>query len=247
MKKIICIILSLLLVAGLCACSSGGDTVQGDSQVLETKTGMKRILNTGEYVLYQNIFYNSQGGDYEGKQVTKLGTFTTLHDEYNKTVRYYVWGYNDQTMCCDWQWEIKIDDPSSNPADGSLVQVTGTFTKDEKALDGYWITEPQITVNSEYKKTDFDIDMLTMSATLERVQVQNIQAFRESFNGQKVQVYGRVYSETTIQHPYYDEAFQMAFSPKKNKIYPIGAVITVAGELNQGEIINADIAETQDY
>lgn len=66
--------------------------------------------------------------------------------------RYYVWGYNDNTKCCDWQWEIVPESTDNLPPVGSTVNASGIFAQNDNALDGYWIENVKIEVLSEYKK-----------------------------------------------------------------------------------------------
>lgn len=244
---LLCAVLTVLVFAG---CSKDGEkeTAKKTTQAAQTEASdvMETVLEPSEYVLYQNIFYNDQGGDFDGKSVTKRGTFTVLYDRYSGVERYYVWGYNDQTKCCDWQWEIKADDTSSLPSNGSLVKVTGTFVSDENALDGYWITSPQITVEKAYNGADADVDMTTMSGTLERVQIINLQQHADYFDGKTVRAYGRVMNPTTLQHPYYDGAFEQPIEAK-NEVPAIGTVVIVSGTVKDGKIVDATVEETDKY
>lgn len=222
MKKVICILLSLVFVFAFAACG-GSDTPSGTTDpaqptadssentqpvIINEEGVFPSLTDAMEYTLYQNIFYNNEGDAYVGQKQTKTGTFATVYDEWNKVTRYYVWGYYDMTKCCDWQWEIKVEDMSSLPENGSLVEVSGVFEKSEDALDGYWLINPGITVKTPYRGIECDIDMSVMSATLERVQILNLQNFPDAFDGKKVAAYGRVVSDNMIQHPYYDGAWQ---------------------------------------
>lgn len=243
MKKIIAVILALVLAVAVCGCGkeTTSTTAQNQSST-PSSTNMQTVLDQNEYTLYQNIFFNNMANDYVDKPVIKKGTFTSIIDAYNGVTRYYVWGYMDQTKCCDFQWELEVTDTSNLPSNGSLVEVSGTFTQNkEKALDGYWITNPQITLKSEYKGLDCDIDMTTMNGTLERVQVQNIQYKSEQFNGKTVAVYGRVKTMNSIQHPYSDDAFVLEFSTS-DSVPAIGSDILVQGKVSNGGIENAKIS-----
>lgn len=254
MKKIICVLLSLLLAATLCAC--GSSNTDSDSNNSEAKTeanteakgttDMQTVLDPAEYVLYQNIFYNDMGSDYDGKNVVKEGTFTTLIDKYNNKTRYYVWGYNDQTKCCDYQWEINITDAENIPSNGSLVEVSGTFASSSDSLDGYWIENSEISVKSEYQGSDCDIDMTAMDGTLERVQLINMQNHANEFENKTVRIYGRVESADSVQHPYYDGAFSQKI--ESNDAMPaIGTVVIVEGIYSNGIITNATVKESNRF
>lgn len=241
LSLLICAVLLLSVFAG---CSKAEDNQpSGDNTKSEA---MPTVLDTTEYMLYQNIFFNDQGADYDGKEVTKKGTFTILYDEYNSTVRYYVWGYNDNTKCCDWQWEIVPSDTNNLPDTGSLVEVKGTFVSNDKALDGYRIENADINVTQAYKGADCDVDLTSMGGTLERVQIQNMQQYSEKFEGKIISAYGRVESPTSIQHPYYDNCFSQQIETT-DTVPAIGTEVTVLGTYQNGIIVNSAVNETTQY
>ena len=241
MKKIICTVLALICVFCVASCSEDAFSYEKESSVMPT------IINTSEYTLYTNIFYNDYGSRFENQKVTKTGTFTTLYDRYTGKTRYYVWGYNDNTKCCDWQWEFVAPDENNLPDNGSLVTLTGNFVKDSNALDGYWITDATLTVITKYTpKSTYDIDMCTMDSTLERVQIVNIQNKSDYFDGKSVSAYGRINSDNSIQHPYYDGDFELSFTTS-GKVPSIGTYVIVTGTLKNGVIENAAVEETDLY
>lgn len=249
MKKLISVLLCISLVLAFVGCSKGTDdstkTTEKTDKV-EESTVIETILNPTEYILYQNIFSNNQTADYAGKETTKEGIFTILYDEFNSTTRYYVWGYNDNTKCCDWQWEIVPTDVSNLPSAGSSISVTGTYAESENALDGFWIENASITVNSVHKGYDVDVDMTTMGGTLERVQVINLQQYPDKFEGKTVVGYGRIESTNTFQHPYYNDCFSQKFS-SSDDVLAIGTVAIVSGTYVNGVIDNASINATTDF
>lgn len=272
MKKIIAVLLIIAVGFAFAACKgadSSADTVEntGDTNVSAPasddtqyttqaaaykssgKTSGKSfdtILDTNEYAMYYNIFYNKLGDDYADKPVFKKGTFATLYDEFSHITRYYVWGYNDQTKCCDWQWELKVDDTSNLPSNGSLVEVSGTLTKSDDSLDGYWITEPKISVKKPYKGPAVDIDMSTMSATLERVEAYYVSSPENPLEGKTVCMYGRVKTISSVQHPYYNEAFEIGVETK-DEMPAIGTMVLVTGTIKDGKIVDATVSVTEDY
>lgn len=207
---------------------------------------MPTVLNTTEYTLYQNIFYNDQKASFDGKETEKEGTFTTLTDAYNNVTRYYVWGYNDNTKCCDWQWELKIDDTAKLPTNGSLIKVKGTYAVDEAALDGLWITSPVITVEKEFSGHDGDIDMLSMSNTLERVQLTNVVQKKESFEGKTICGYGRMKSDASIEDPYYDNSWSVDVITS-DKIPAFGTLIQFTGTVKDGVIADCTLSDNTQY
>ncbi len=270
MKKIIALLLVSVIALSLSACKSddnkenpvsSADTSQaagGSDGVVTTKASdykssgkssgksFEPVINSNEYVLYNNIFYNKQGGEYDGKPVIKEGTFATLYDEYNGVTRYYVWGYYDNTKCCDWQWEIKPDSTDNLPDNGSLVSVTGTFVSDENALDGYWIINPEIKTKKPFNAPEEDIVMSTMSATLERVEALNLLNKGEGFEGKSIICYGRVLTPNSIQSPYYNNDYEIPVETK-DEMPAIGMMVLVSGKVEGGKIVNAKVELTEDY
>lgn len=221
MKKVIPILLTIAFLFSLAACSGKNLTdAQGNVLPSNLPSGpvnpIKEEFNQVDYAAYYNIFYNEQGSDFENEQITKTGTFAVIRDEWSEKIRYYVWGYSDNTRCCDFQWEFVPEDVNALPPVGSYISVTGTFTHtdDQKtgALDHYWLTDTTLTVTEEYTGTDFDYDLTLMSATLARVQLFSIQNYAEAFADKTVRVYGRIFNENTLQHPYYDEVWHLNFS-----------------------------------
>ena len=174
-NKVVFLALLLAIILLCSACSSDS----GSAAEKETVTEVPVILNQAEYVLYQNIFYNNYGPQYENTPVTKNGVFAVIQDAWAGKARYYVWGYLDNTQCCDWQWEFVPKDTKILPAPGSLITVSGTFAKEEAALDGYWIKDADVGVVKTYAGATAELHMLAMSDTLERVQLLNMQHFLE--------------------------------------------------------------------
>ena len=237
MKRLVCLIIMGLALLSLAACKKK-----------QSEGGMPTVLNQTEYTVYQNVFFNKKADDYVGKSATKEGTFTILRDEWNKVDRYYVWGYMDATKCCDWQWEFVPADPSALPAPGSRVKMTGTLVRDEAALDKYRFTDCTVETVTAYTSpfAEKQIDASTMDATLERVQLQNLQYFPEVFEGKTVCFYGRVMNTKTIQHPYYDNAWTQHFSTSE-QVPAIGTLVLITGTWHEGEITDAHLEAASGY
>lgn len=228
-------------------CSDSDNEISKSASTQQNEeNAVPAVLQPTEYTLYQNIFINNQGKDYDNTSVTKKGTFTVIYDEYNSVIRYYVWGFNDQTKCCDWQWEFVPVSEDDLPLSGSLVEITGTFKASENALDGYWIENADISVLQKYNNNSYDIDMTTMSGTLERVQVANIQNFPEKFEGKTICAYGRIETISTLQHPYYDNCFSLEFE-SEDESPAIGKTVTIGGKYSNSKIINAEVKEDAKY
>ena len=249
MKKRFFALLGVVLIAALLpACGSTADAPEASQQQAENVVSdvMPTVVNTAEYTLYRNIFFNDMQADYDGKETIKEGTFATIHDAFNDVTRYYVWGYNDQTKCCDWQWELKMDDVSDLPTNGSLVRVTGTYETNEDGLDDFWIIHPQITVKTPFVGRDYDIDMQAMSDTLERVQTINISNRKDVFEGKTVCGYGRVQNENTLKDPYYDNSWTVAISGEY-EVPAFGTMVLVSGTIRDGVIADCEIASNTQY
>ena len=173
--------------------------------------------------------------------MTKHGVFTTLHDAFSDRVRYYVWGYMDNTKCCDWQWEIVPEDPDVLPPDGSLVTVTGTFASHEDALDGYWIENAAVETETSFTGDAADLNMVAMSCTLERVQMWNILYRSDSFEGKTFNAYGRIAAVDTLEDPYYDGSWQIPFSSAQESP-AIGTTVTLSGTVEAGALSDCTLA-----
>lgn len=241
MKKrimLVCLLLAAVLLLSAC-----GEKKEA-APLAETTGSVPTVINNAEYVLYQNIFKNNYASQYEGKSVTKRGVFATVQDGYNDITRYYVWGVLDQTKCCDWQWELNVADASSLPANGSLVDVTGIFRANDTALDKYWIDEAQVTTVSRYTGPTAEVDMLTMSGTLQYVQLASVNVFPDKFEGKTATAYGRIYDPNNIQDPYYDGSWTTGFSSDA-ELPAIGTSVKLRGVIAGSVISNASIEITQ--
>ena len=252
MKKYIALILCLSVFLSLCACGGNENETTPDGQTNPTAdavlsdgeldTGMKEKFDQMEYSAYVDLFYNDNGASYEGKNFQKDGTFAVLKDAYNDTTRYYVWGYADNTKCCDYQWEFVLPEGVEIPEPGSYIKVAGKMVKSDKALDGYWLENVSLEVTDEFRNAGFDMDLTTMSPTLVRVQIINLLQHKDKFADLSIRLFGRALTPETIQHPYYNESWQMHFT--KTDISPaIGDYILIEGTYNKasgGTIIATD-------
>ena len=234
MKRFGLIALILLISAMILPLSScGGNSSNGDAE--STSEERLSTINQSEYVLYQNVFLNGYAKTLDGKTVKKVGVFATLHDAFSEVDRYYVWGYMDQTKCCDWQWEFVPKDGQKLPPDGSLVTVEGTFTYDEDALDDYWIKNATVKTTTKYTGPTYDVNMYVMSDTLERVQIANVERIPNYFQNKTFSAYGRVKTLTSIQDPYYDGSWYIGFT-YVGSVPAIGTTVLLTGTLNNGAL-----------
>ncbi len=226
-------LLAALLLAAVILCTACGGS--GNQTGAPTANEVPVVLSQMEYTLYQNIFVNDTASQYEGREFTKDGVFGVIYDAFSNRTRYYVWGYLDNTRCCDWQWEIKADNIKNLPTSGSLVTVKGTFSASEDALDGYWLTNAEIIAHSQYTGGGAELDMYTLSDTLERVQILNIIYVPDSFEGKTFSAYGRVYSASVLQDPYYDGSWQIPFASKET-VPAIGTTVHLTGTVVGGTL-----------
>ena len=232
-NKVVFLALLLAIILLCSACSSDS----GSAAEKETVTEVPVILNQAEYVLYQNIFYNNYGPQYENMPVTKNGVFAVIQDAWAGKARYYVWGYLDNTQCCDWQWEFVPKDTKNLPPVGSLITVSGTFAKEEAALDGYWIKDADVGVVKTYAGATAELHMLAMSDTLERVQLLNIMYWPEAFEGKAFTAYGRIAGPGVLQDPYYDGSWEIPFSSASDlSALAIGTSVTLNGKVSAGTL-----------
>lgn len=266
MKKLTMLVLCLALLLSLAACQgteqssepaqtpqkttaanpgAAQDTEPGSAPAV-TADVMPTVLNQTEYVLYQNIFFNEMADNYVGQKAVKEGTLARVYDAFNDCTRYYVWGYMDATKCCDWQWEFVPADPASLPASGSLVKMTGTLTRDDAALDKLWFTDTTLELETAFQPEACDVDMTTMNATLERVQLLNVQYKPDAFAGKSLRFYGRVLNPTTVQHPYYDNAWTQAFETSAS-VPAIGTMVILSGTWENNTVRADRVEETSDY
>lgn len=266
MKKISALIMCLILAFSFAACSQneepqGSDStestnkldyrdfteVPGESESGDTSVSIfPCVTDSAEAELYHSVFFDGNGASHENEEVKKTGTFAILQDAFNGVTRYYVWGYGDGKKGNDWQWELKVENPSSVPAVGSLIDVTGIFEKSGDALDGYWISQPSITVRTAFKGEKCDIDMSVMSATLERVQMTNILNYKDDFSGKKIAAYGRVISGNLIAHPYDDDSWQLHYKAE-GEIPGENTMVRSVGVFRDGILDEAVLTEVLYY
>ena len=243
MKRVLVLFtLVFCLLLSACGSSRGSDS---DASV-KTSKQLPATINQMDYVEYQNIFFNKQADSFVGQHVTKTGVFVKLEDNWAGKTRYYVWGYYDQTKCCDWQWEFVPKDPASLPAAGSLVKMTGTLKYSEDALDKYWYEDATVKLDTEYTGETCEIDLALMDGTLERVQLLNLLHDSDKYTGKTVRLYGRVKTTGSIQHPYYDNVWTLDFVTE-GTVPAIGTEVLVTGTWKGGVLMDARVVETKDY
>ena len=238
MKKAALVFILLFILILVTSCGGESNNAQKGADKMDK---LPVVLDQAEYILFQNIFYNEQGSQYAGKSVTKNGIFGRLVDAYDDRVRYYVWGYLDNTKCCGWQWEFDPADKDQLPPPGSLIQVKGTFVQDNNAMDDYWIAGATVTTETEYTGPQPDVNMSAMSDTLELVQIYSIIMFPDAFEGKSFSAYGRVRSGEILEDPYYDGSWTIGYSVDQ-EIPAFGTIVTLDGNIKNGTLAAASIA-----
>lgn len=238
-RRLFAILLTLSIVLTCCGCGASSETAETVSAkaASDTSSADQRpvMYDNDQYLLYQNIFFGDYGEESDGQAVEKQGVFAVLHDAFNDRERYYVWGYADQTKCCDWQWEFVPREGESLPPVGSMVSVDGTFVSDEDALDGYWIVDAHVALKAEFTGTPTDLDMYSMSCTLERVQMYNIIRHPDSFQDRAFTAYGRVASLNSLEDPYYNGSWKIDFT-WDGELPGIGTLVEVSGSVQNGAL-----------
>ena len=235
----ISMIITVVMLLVFTSCGTSGESTGGNGTG-ENPGGLDPadrldIISQDEYLLYQNVFYNGYASKMDGTKVKKTGVLATLHDAFNDVDRYYVWGYYDNTKCCDWQWELKLKDGTELPPDGSLITVEGTFVYDEEALDDYWIKDAKVTTKTKYTGALYDLNMYLMSDTLERVQIINVRRFPDYFKDKTYSAYGRIKTIDSIQDPYYNGSWDIPII-WSNEIPAIGTTVVLTGTVTAGTL-----------
>lgn len=249
MKRIritVSIFLAAVMILVCTGCGAGTSSSGGNEASESLPQTRFEKFSQEEYVLYQNVFYNDYAKTFVGKKIKKEGVFAILHDAFNDVERCYVLGYADQTKCCDWQWEFAPPEGAELPPVGSLVTVEGTFTYDEKnALDKYWITDTTLKLKKKYEEKTYEINMYVMSDTLERVQLVNVKRFPDVFENKVFVAYGRIKVPGTLQDPYYDNSWEIAFT-WDGSVPKIGTTVVLTGTFTSDGTLNVSALKSID-
>lgn len=250
MKKVLCLILALAISFCFTACSDNDgseDTsvenntnAEGTTAITNATSydnGMTETFDQMEYAAYIDLFNNQNYSDYENKTMTKkgnLGTILTFDANGDEMIRYYVWGYADETKCCCYQWEFVAPEDWKAPANGSIITVKGTLVASDDALDGYWFDDCDVTVDDKFTESDIDYDMTRISHVLAYVQNWYLINYADYFDGVSLRLYGRALTVNTIQDPYWDEYWNIDFLWDGDKP-SIGQYIVLDGTLSKQE------------
>ncbi len=229
MKQLRVLLISVTVMLLVSGCTAG------KQEAAETIDHCPDVYSQDEYIIYQNVFYGDYASQLLGKEVSKQGVLAEIYDAFSKRTRWYVWGYYDQTKCCDWQWEIVPKNKKDIPANGSLVTVKGTFSAGEDALDGYWITDASFITDALYVGETADLNMMVMSCTLQRVQMYNIIYIPDAFKEKTCTAYGRIAGPGVLEDPYYNGSWHMNIL-WTGETPAIGKAVNIQGVIKDGEI-----------
>lgn len=137
MKKLICILLAILMLASLAACGgtqngTGKDKADTSSKAEEKRTekidiDLTSMSSTMIYSEVQNMM--TAPDDYVGKKVKMAGQFNVAEVGDN---RYFACLIKDATACCasgvEFVWAGEHSYPGDYPEENAPITVTGTFT-----------------------------------------------------------------------------------------------------------------------
>ena len=244
MRKIwITLMAILLLCLSLCSCTYEGLIESEDVQLSDT---VPLVINEDEYIVYGNVYQQHSGYMYEGQRQTKTGILCTVYDHHADKARYFVWGYCDDKLNRDWQWELKVKDPQQLPPDGSLIEVTGTFQKSTKAFSEYWLTQTSWTVKMQYTGEQYDLNMACMNTTLAATQMEQLHHEPSYFEGKTLSLIGKVDSADTIRHPHSEEMWHQTVQTT-TELSPVGAGVLVTGVWRNGVVTEAVVTPSWLY
>lgn len=205
--------------------------------------GFEEVINAKEDEAYHDLFFDKNTSAYENKKFTKEGIFAVIFDAYNEEERYYVWGYGHDTRDCCYQWEFVLPEGTEMPAPGSLIEVKGTMTHSDDALDGYWLTDTTVSVKKAATKADFDYDLVSMSPTLMRVQIINMLNKSDFFKDVSIRVPGKTVNENTISPAFTNDEWTLHFTSASSHINA-GSLVIIEGTFNTAENANMIKAQT---
>lgn len=255
MKKITALLLALTLCLGIFACGKEEKPSEAEKETEEVKqtqesaeteeapeinsgvvvggvnpeaSVVKNCFSEEEYNNYYDFFFVSTGDEPLNKEYTKEGVFAKIYDNFNDCERYYVWGYGHEDMSVDYQWEFLPSDPTTLPAPGSYIKMTGTLVKDTEALDAHWFKDARVEVMESYEGEKVEIDLTTLNPTLTRVQILSMVYFPTMYNSKPIKIYGRINDEGGIEHPYLENGWSLPLDYERD-MPKEGSWVTVYG------------------
>lgn len=145
MKKILCMLLSLIMLLVLSGCGNDSEiNPSKSSSASDNKTANTEVLDVDLTTLSGTMVYSevynmmSNPEDYLGKKVKMSGSFGVYQDP-NTGKYYFACIIADATACCSQGIEFVLDGDYSYPEDypeaNSVITVTGTFDTYEE--NGY--------------------------------------------------------------------------------------------------------------
>ncbi len=140
MKKPICILLAILMLASLAACGgtqngTGEDKIDTSSKAEEKKAEKTEKIDIDLTAMSSTMIYSevqnmmTAPDDYVGKKVKMEGQFNVAEVGDN---RYFACLIKDATACCasgvEFVWAGEHSYPGDYPEENAPITVTGTFT-----------------------------------------------------------------------------------------------------------------------
>ncbi len=134
MKKVICILMSVLILFSFAACGDAQNTTPNTpSSTGDIDVDLTAMSSTAVYAEVYNMV--TTPSDYNGKKVRMTGQFSVYEDESTGNV-YFACLIADATACCSQGLEFVLSGdytyPNDYPELGTDITVTGIFgTYDE--------------------------------------------------------------------------------------------------------------------
>ena len=140
MKKLICILLAILMLASIAACGgtqngTGEDKADTSSKAEEKKAEKTEKIDIDLTAMSSTMIYSevqnmmTAPDDYIGKKVKMAGQFNVAEVGDN---RYFACLIKDATACCasgvEFVWAGEHSYPGDYPEENAPITVTGTFT-----------------------------------------------------------------------------------------------------------------------
>lgn len=96
-----------------------------------------------------------------------------------------------------------------------------------------------------YTGEQAELNMRTMSDTLERVQLINMTRIPEKFIGKQYIAYGRIASGSVLQDPYYDGSWSIAYE-SSDTMPAIGTIAVLRGVYQDNLLSEAKLITTME-
>ena len=229
--KHICLIgLSLLVVSSLGACSRQQIIIKNP---VDAKSNPSEGLEYDQFYAEENI-----NTPHDESMQTKQGIYTRFFDKLTQKTRHFIWGYTDETKTSDWQWEFTPENEEELPFPGSTIEITGVLTEDFEALSGYGFQDVTVRTIKKYtQRAIADIDMNTMSNTIQHLQISNILHYASDYESLVLCVRAKFGESGTLLSPD-DSGWELPYRCEGTVTAPpSGTVALVLGRLSAGTLV----------